>query len=431
MKNICVLGLGYIGLPTSVMLALNGYKIIGVDTNENIINSLKNREALILEPYLATILNELIAKELIILKSTPTECDAFIVCVPTPLQSNKTCDLSCVLSAVSSIIPKIKKGNIIIIESTIPPTTTKNIIKPLLEKTGLVVGKDIYLAFCPERVLPGNVMREIANNDRIIGGITPECAYRALQIYTSFVKGEIILTDTDTAEMTKLIENVYRDVNIALSNELTKICNKLGINVLHSIELANKHPRVNLLNPGPGVGGHCIPIDPYFIIEKAPELSNIISRARETNLSMPNFIILKINEILKDIPKPKIAVWGIAYKGDTDDIRQSPALEIIEGLRELGCIIEIYDPVVKNKSIETSTMEESIRDADMILILADHKDFKSLDYVKIAKQMKIPLIFDTKNIIDTKYYDSEAIVIVNYGNMFKLNYLKLSEALLN
>lgn len=421
MKNICVLGLGYIGLPTSVMLAQKGYKIIGIDTNENVINSIKNGEALILEPYLATILNELIAKESIILKSTPTECDAFIVCVPTPLQSNKTCDLSCVLSAVDSITPKIKKGDIIIIESTIPPTTTKNIIKPLLEKTGLIVGKDIYLAFCPERVLPGNIMREIANNSRIIGGITNECAYRALQIYSSFVKGEIILTDTDTAEMTKLIENVYRDVNIALSNELTKICNKLGINVLHAIELANKHPRVNLLNPGPGVGGHCIPIDPYFIIEKAPELSAIISIARETNLSMPHFIVLKINEILKDILKPKIAVWGIAYKGNTDDIRQSPALEIIERLRELDYNIKIYDPVVKNKSIETSTMEESIRGADMILILADHKEFKSLDYVKIAKQMKKPLIFDTKNIIDTKYYDSEAIVIINYGNMFKLN----------
>lgn len=357
MKNICVLGLGYIGLPTSVMLAQKGYKIIGIDTNENVINSIKNGEALILEPYLATILNELIAKESIILKSTPTECDAFIVCVPTPLQSNKTCDLSCVLSAVDSIIPKIKKGDIIIIESTIPPTTTKNIIKPLLEKTGLIVGKDIYLAFCPERVLPGNIMREIENNSRIIGGITNECAYRALQIYSSFVKGEIILTDTDTAEMTKLIENVYRDVNIALSNELTKICNKLGINVLHAIELANKHPRVNLLNPGPGVGGHCIPIDPYFIIEKAPELSAIISIARETNLSMPHFIVLKINEILKDILKPKIAVWGIAYKGNTDDIRQSPALEIIERLRELDYNIKIYDPVVKNKSIETSTME--------------------------------------------------------------------------
>lgn len=421
MKNICVLGLGYIGLPTSVMLAQNGYKIIGIDTNENVINSIKNGEALILEPYLATILNELIAKESIILKSTPAECDAFIVCVPTPLQSNKTCDLSCVLSAVDSIIPKIKKGNIIIIESTIPPTATKNIIKPLLEKTGLIVGKDIYLAFCPERVLPGNIMREIANNNRIIGGITPECAYRALQIYSSFVKGEIILTDTDTAEMTKLIENVYRDVNIALSNELTKICNKLEINVLLAIELANKHPRVNLLNPGPGVGGHCIPIDPYFIIEKAPELSSIISKARETNLTMPNFIILKINEILRDIPNSKIAVWGIAYKGDTDDVRQSPALEIIERLREFGYNIEIYDPVVKNKSVETSTMEESIRDADMILILADHKEFKSLDYIKIAKQMRMPLIFDTKNIIDINSYNNDDIIIINYGNMFKFN----------
>ncbi|WP_352420556.1 nucleotide sugar dehydrogenase [Proteiniborus sp.] len=421
MKKICVLGLGYIGLPTSVMLALNGYKVIGVDINEDILDSIKKGKLNIKEPYLADMLSELISTKSLILKNSPVECNGFIICVPTPMQNDNTCDLSYVLSAINSITPYIKKGNIIIIESTMPPTTTRKVIKPLIEKNGLTVGKDVYLAFCPERVLPGNIINEIIHNNRIIGGITPRCEKKALQIYSSFVKGEIVTTDTDTAEMTKLVENVYRDVNIALANELAKICNKLGIDVLQVIKFANNHPRVYLHNPGPGVGGHCIPIDPYFLIEKSPELANIISMAREINLSMPNFIVSKVNALLKNIHNPKIAVWGISYKGNTDDIRESPALKIIELLNKKGYNISIFEPLAKGKSMQTCTIEESILEADLILILADHQEFKDIAYDKIAKQMKTPIIFDTKNIIDKNIYDRETMLIINFGNMYKFN----------
>lgn len=421
MNKICVVGLGYIGLPTSAILALSGYQVIGVDVNEKVVETINKGKIHINEPKLYDIVENMVAKKRLVAKKKPEKADAFIISVPTPLDKNRNCDLSSVKTAIKSIIPYIEKENVIIIESTIPPCTVENIIKPIIEKAGFNVGKDIYLAYCPERVLPGKIMDELVNNNRIVGGCTSICAKKAAEIYKPFIKGEILITDARTAEMTKLIENTFRDVNIALVNELVKICNKLQINVLEVIKLANKHPRVNLHLPGPGVGGHCLAVDPYFIIQKAPELAKIISLAREINSSMPYFIVSQVKQLTKNINTPKIAVFGIAYKGNIDDIRESPALEIIKLLKNEGFTVTTYDPYVKTDIITISTIDQSIKNADMILILADHNEFKNINYVKLAKQMRTPIIFDTKNVIKRINNNFKKIKIINLGNLFRID----------
>lgn len=420
MKKICVIGLGYIGLPTSAILALNGYQVIGIDINKEIVETVNKGKIHIKEPKLCNIVSDMVAKKRLVAKTKPEKADIFIISVPTPINKNKCCDLSFVITAIKSIIQYIEKENIIIIESTIPPHTIEDIIKPIIEKAGFNVGKDIYLAYCPERVLPGRIIDELVNNNRIIGGCTSICAKKAAEIYKSFIKGEILITDAKTAEMTKLIENTFRDVNIALVNELVKICNKLRINVFEVIKLANKHPRVNLHLPGPGVGGHCLAVDPYFIIQKTPYLARIISLAREINSNMPYYIVTQVKQLTKDINKPKIAVFGIAYKGNVDDIRESPALKIIELLKNEGFIVTIYDPYVKTDIIATSTINQSIENADMILLLADHNKFKNINYVKLAKKMRTPIIFDTKNIIKKIDSNFKKIKIINLGNLFTI-----------
>ena len=349
--KICIVGQGYIGLPTAALFAKKGCEVLGVDVNEKIVEKLNQGIAHIEEPGISDAIKNAVEEGHYRASLKPEEADTFIITVPTPyVKEDLSCDLSYVISACTSILPVLKKGNVVIIESTIAPMSTDEIIKPIFEKEGFVIGEDLFLAHCPERVLPGQIMNELVNNNRIVGGITEECSRKAADVYRTFVKGEIIETEAKTAELSKCMENTFRDVNIALANELAKIGAEIGVNALDVIEMANKHPRVNIHSPGPGVGGHCLAIDPYFIYAKAPETAKIIKLARDTNNSMPGFVIENTGKILSNLDKEaeKISVLGVAYKGNTDDARESPAFEIINGLKAAGYEIAIHDPHFDN-----------------------------------------------------------------------------------
>jgi len=420
MSKMCVVGLGYIGLPTASLLAFYGHQVTGVDNDIRILQKLGQGIIHIEEPDLNTIFQQVVREGRLVCKAEPEPADAFFIAVPTPCKSDKSCDLTYVLQAVNSVIPYLKAGNVVILESTVPPGTCREVIQPLLQAAGYTVGRDLYLAHCPERVLPGHIIEELVGNNRVIGGCTPACTRMAAAIYRGFVRGEILLTDSQTAEMTKLVENSYRDLNIALANELVLLGNRLGINALEVIELANKHPRVNILNPGPGVGGHCLAVDPYFLIEKAPELASLISSARKTNSGMPQYIFSLVQQLVQAIGFPKIAVLGLSYKGNVSDLRESPALEIVRLLRKAGYSLSIFDPLVNSPEVEDD-LERAVKGADMILILTDHDKFKALDYNELARSMRNPIVFDTRNILRTGGYCGSGVKIINLGNVY--NYL--------
>lgn len=411
--KVCIIGQGYIGLPTAALFSRNHCEVVGVDISEEMIENLNRGIIHIEEPGIADIIKKAVDKKLYKASLTPEKADAFIITVPTPyITENYSCDLSYVINACESILPYLEKGNTVIVESTIAPMSTDETIKPIFENVGFEIGRDMYLAHCPERVLPGKIIEELIHNDRIIGGVTPECAIKASEVYGQFVEGDLMLTEAKTAELSKCMENTFRDVNIALANELAKICAEIGVNALDVIEMANKHPRVNLHSPGPGVGGHCLAIDPYFIYAKAPETAKIIKLARDTNNSMPEFVCKNVEKIIEN---GKIAVLGVSYKGNTGDDRESPAYEIIAKLSK-NYEIAIHDPHIENPNFVS--LEEAVENADLVLVLCDHNEFKNMDYELIKKSMKNPVIFDTKNIIREVPQD---IKLFNYGNLYELN----------
>jgi len=375
-KKVVVIGTGYVGLPLAIMLAKADYEVVGVDIDKNIVKAINDGELHIKEEQLDKILKEPEVKKNLIAQHEPCEGDIFVIAVPTPLhRRKKNADLTCVEAALLSILPFLKKGNLIIIESTIPPLTCKELVGPLIENdTKLKVGEDIFLAHCPERILPGDIFQEIVNNDRIIGGVNKKSSDLAADMYASFVKGELYKTDDVTAETCKLMENTYRDVNIALANELSLVSDTLGIDVNEAIDLANKHPRVNMLHPGIGVGGHCIPIDPWFITEVDPSNTLLINSARRVNDNMPGLIARRIRVKLKDIKSPKIAVVGLAYKPNTHDMRESPAIEVVKILKEEGYDIEEYDPLVEGKGY--SSLVDVTKDKDCLIVLVEHDVIK-------------------------------------------------------
>lgn len=408
--KVCVIGQGYIGLPTAALFARNHCEVVGVDVNEKMIENLNNGIIHIEEPGISNIIKQALKNKVYKASLKPEKADAFIITVPTPyISENYSCDLSYVISACESIIPYLEKGNTVIVESTIAPMSTDNIVKPIFENEGFTIGKDLYLAHCPERVLPGRIIEELIHNDRIIGGVTSKCSKKASEVYGQFVEGELMLTEAKTAELSKCMENTFRDVNIALANELAKICTEIGVNALDVIKMANKHPRVNLHSPGPGVGGHCLAIDPYFIYAQAPETAKIIKLARDTNNSMPEFVCDNVRKI---IDNGKIAVLGVSYKGNTGDDRESPAYEIIANL-EKDYEISIHDPHIENQNFVG--FKDAVDNANLILILCDHNEFKNLDYTLISEDT---IIFDTKNII---YKVPDGIKLYNYGNLYELN----------
>jgi len=423
--KICVLGLGYIGLPTAAMLATHGFTVIGVDVNQDVVGVINNGDIHIEEPGLRTLVQAAVKSGNLKAMAKPSEADAFIIAVPTPLRAgraeesrntsadsseprhhsasaplHKRADLTAVESAAESIVPVLKKENLVILESTVPPRTIEELVAPILEHSGLKAGKDFYLAHCPERVLPGNILREIIENDRIIGGMTPESAQKAKELYSSFVSGRIFLTDATTAELIKVMENTYRDVNIALANELANVCEELKVDVWEVIELANKHPRVNLLRPGPGVGGHCLSVDPWFVVQKVPQIANLIRLSREINDSQPRFVVSIIEEMIKGILNPKVTVLGVAYKANVDDTRESPAIAIIRSLKAKGCQVGIVDPHVKNFGYELSGLEEAFKDSDCAVLVTDHDEFKTLSPEEVGPLTRTKQILDTRHCLN-------------------------------
>lgn len=375
MSKVSVIGLGVVGLPAALLFARAGHKVLGVDTDENLVDLL-NKGLLpsrVQEQELQQLLKNSRVKQNLRVQLTAEEADVFLIAVPTPLdQSKNKADLSSVKKASELIVPYLKKGDLVIVESTIPPLTCRNFVTPILEKSNLKVGEDIFLAHCPERILPGDIYKEIINNDRIVGGVNRKSSEKAEKLYLSFSKGNIYKTDDVTAELCKLMENAYRDINIAIANEFASVADNLGVDSKEAISLANKHPRVNILNPSIGVGGHCIPIDPWFIHQVDPKNSKLISISRKINDKVPYKIARKIKEDLKGIRKPKIVAIGASYKPNTADIRESPALEVVKILKKMGIGVFHFDPLVEGLKYPKSLLDECLG-KDLLVILVPHK----------------------------------------------------------
>ena len=398
-KTICVLGLGYIGLPTASTFATSGLNVIGVDVNPDIIKKLQNGQIHIHEPGLRTLVQAALRSHNLKISPEATEADAFIIAVPTPFYGDKKADLSYVIAAAEAIVPHLRKGNLVVLESTSPPRTTNDILVPILEKSGLKAGSDFFVAYSPERVLPGQILRELIENARVIGGIDEISAEAGKDLYAIFVKGEIITTTATTAEMVKLMENTYRDINIAVANEFSRLADRFGVDVWEAIKIANLHPRVNILNPGPGVGGHCISVDPWFFVEAAPDITPLIHTARLVNDSQPDFVIHLLGQIIGDLKNKKIAALGLAYKPDVDDLRESPAVEVVKKLAASGAFISAYEPFKTSFQLDNirmvTNLEDAIRDSDLILLLVAHTQFKELDPVLIASKTEAQILLDT------------------------------------
>lgn len=407
-KTVCVVGLGYIGLTSAVMFSNYGMKVHGVDINPSVVRNINEKKLHIEEQGLQELLDRALEEGTFTASTTPQEADAFIISVPTPINPNKTANLDYVKEATKSIVPYVKKGNLVILESTVPPKTVENIMIPELMKTGLEIGTDIYVAHSPERVIPGKIFEELVKNDRIVGGINEKSAELTKELYESFVQGEIHLTDATTAELVKVMENTYRDLNIAFANELSKIADNIGVNIWEAIQFANLHPRVNIHFPGPGVGGHCIAVDPWFLVEIGGDNAQLIHLSRHINDSMPAYTAQKTLSILKDnkIEGGKVAVLGLAFKGNVNDIRESPSIAVIDYLQQLGLEVVSFDPHIKENNHETQTqyLEEATRDADILLFLTDHHEFKTFDPLTITTNNKI--VFDTKNCLNRKVWQN-------------------------
>ncbi|KMT63309.1 nucleotide sugar dehydrogenase [Paenilisteria newyorkensis] len=413
--KITVVGLGYIGLPTAILFAKYGNKVTGVDLSPVMTDNLNAGRIHIEEPGLEADLQDALALNNFHASTTPVSADAYIIAVPTPNKNDeyKSCDTAYVESALGSIAPLLKENDTIIVESTIAPRTMADVVQPLIEKQGFTVGQDIFLAHCPERVLPGNIMHELIHNPRIIGGITEQCTEKAAAVYGEFVEGEIIKAQAGEAELSKLMENTYRDLNIALANELAKISNYLEIDALRVIEMANKHPRVNLHQPGPGVGGHCLAVDPYFVIAASPEQSPLMQTARKVNNSMPEYVVENVKQIMEQRDGNTVTLFGLTYKGNIDDIRESPAMEIKEMLTKEGFDVKSFDPHVVSAPL---TGEEACEDSSLIVVLSDHDEFRTIPTTYTDK-MRSAIVFDTKNMVQNV---GEQVVYANYGNLHEI-----------
>ena len=406
-KKVSIVGLGYIGLPTAAIMASRGLQVIGVDVNRKAIDTINRGAVHIVEPDLDIVVRSTVTTGNLRATTQPEPADAFMIAVPTPFKEDHQPDLSYIHEAAKTIAPVLEPGNLVVLESTSPVGATEKLSEWLArERDDLRFPhqngeqSDIRVAHCPERVLPGLILQELVNNDRIIGGITPKCAKAALDLYRVFVKGECLLTNARTAELCKLTENAYRDVNIAFANELSLICDQLDINVWDVIDFSNRHPRVNILQPGPGVGGHCIAVDPWFIISSVPEQARLIRIAREVNEGKPYFVLDKVRQHAAKFKTPVIACFGLSFKPDIDDLRESPALKIAlhlaeENLGELLLVepnIEQLPPVFdKFTNVNKTNIEAALKNADIIIGLVDHSEFAKMDKDKLQEKIVIDM----------------------------------------
>ena len=418
-KHICIIGLGYIGLPTASTFATHGLRVTGVDNNAAVIDALEHGKVHIYEPGLGEMVKAAITSGNLNVSAKPVEADAFIIAVPTPFYGDKKADLSFVRSAAESIVPVLRQGNLVVLESTSPPLTTEAVVRPILESSGLKAGSDFLLAYSPERVLPGQILKELIENARVIGGVDSASAEAGRDLYGTFVKGDILLTDATTSEMVKLMENTYRDVNIAIANEFSRLADRFGVDVWEAIQIANRHPRVKILNPGPGVGGHCISVDPWFFVEAAPDLTPLIHTARNVNDSQPEFVIKIVERTLGDLKNKHVAVLGLAYKPDVDDLRESPAIEAAHLLVKAGAVVSAYEPFKSDFPVAgvkmTHSFEEAVKDADLILLLVGHSQFKSLDPQVVARSTSARVVVDTVNGWNTQAWQAAGFKMVKLG----------------
>jgi UDP-N-acetyl-D-mannosaminuronic acid dehydrogenase len=407
--TVAVVGLGYIGLPTAVMLASHGAQVVGIDVNPRTVEAVQRGELPFAENDLETSLSGVVARGRLTATLEMPETDAYIIAVPTPITAGHTADLSYVESAARAIAPRLKPGAIVVVESTSPPGTTHQVSEWLAELRSDLkfphqgdAHPDIHIAHCPERVLPGSIMVEMVLNDRLVGGITKQCAEKAAEIYRVFSQGAIQLCDAKSAEMAKLVENAYRDVNIAFANELSMVCDSVGLDPWEVIELANHHPRVNILKPGPGVGGHCIAVDPWFIVGAAPEMARLVRTAREVNDEKPHYIVEHVARTIRRFREPQVACLGLTFKANVDDLRESPAVEIMQLLaKELSDVtFNVADPMVTGLPAELDDLSNirfmkslpAVADADVVVLLVDHDAFRSIT----RPMLEGKVIFDTR-----------------------------------
>lgn len=409
-KDVCVVGLGYIGLPTAAFIASKGIKVTGVDVNAAYVDSINRGEVPFVEPGFDELLRDVVEKGFLTARFEQIEADAYIVCVPTPFKGeNHEVDTKFINSAVDTMAEHLRPGALVVLESTSPPGTTRTMAEYIIEKRpdlSLDEGDEnaIFVAHCPERVLPGQIMEEMENNDRVIGGLTPKGTELARDLYSTFCTAELLLTDATTAEMAKLTENSFRDVNIAFANELSLIADRLGIDVWELIDLANHHPRVDILQPGPGVGGHCIAVDPWFIVSAVPEEARIIRTAREINDGKPDWVLKQVEKAFGDKSHGVVAALGIAFKRDIDDLRESPSLDIVKqlGSRNSNLEIRVVEPNVAElpaslkelDNVKKESLVEAVSAADIVLLLVDHTDFVSID----RKLLEGKTVIDTRGL---------------------------------
>ena len=428
-RKICVLGLGYIGLPTAATFAAHGLEVVGVDINPRVVETLRSGQIHIHESGLQAVVESAIRSGNLSVSLQAEQADAFLIAVPTPFLVNqlgeyqgrkyRLADMRAVVSAAEAIVPHLQRGNLVVIESTSPPRTTVDLVRPILEKSGLIAGVDFYLVYSPERVLPGQIMRELVENARVVGGVTPESARAGRDLYATFVKGDIVETDATTAEMVKLMENTTRDVNIAIANEFARLAERFGVDIWEAIRLANLHPRINILSPGPGVGGHCISVDPWFFVETAPELATLIYQARQVNDEQPLFVVEKVGQIMGSLHGKKLALFGAAYKPNVDDLRESPALEVAHLLQKHGARVKVWEPFKPDTEIQdlkmTNSLEAAIEDADALLLLVRHTEFTKLDPAEIAAKTPARIVLDCVNGWDAKRWETAGFRVYRLG----------------
>ncbi|MBN2115841.1 MAG: nucleotide sugar dehydrogenase [Anaerolineales bacterium] len=428
-RKICILGLGYIGLPTAATFATHGWNVVGVDINPHVIETLRAGNIHIHEPGLRNVVQAALTSGKLTVSPRPEKADAFLIAVPTPFYEDKygeydgrkykLADMRAVISAVEAILPHLRKGNLVILESTSPPRTTIDLVQPILERSGLKAGVDFYLCYSPERVLPGQILRELIENARVVGGVTPESAKAGHALYAIFVKGQIIETDATTAEMVKLMENTTRDVNIAIANEFARLAEKLGVDVWEAIRLANLHPRIDILSPGPGVGGHCISVDPWFFVETAPELTPLIYQARRVNDEQPHFVVKKVEQALGPLQGKKIAALGLAYKPDVDDLRESPAAEVVHLLQKEGARVKVWEPFkpdARMQGIDTAAnLEDALKEAEAILLLVRHTDFVNHRPDELASKTAARIVVDCVNAWDADLWKEAGFTVHRLG----------------
>lgn len=398
---INIIGLGYIGLPTALMFAKSGVKVVGTDKNIKLVESLNQGKLNFEEKGLEELFQEALSNG-IEFTTEYQKTHTYIIAVPTPyIKESKKLDSKYVVSAVNSVLDVCENGAILIIESTIAPGTIDKYIRPEIEKRGFIIGEDIHLVHAPERIIPGNMIYELEHNSRTIGADNQEIGGKVNRLYSNFCKSEIVVTDIRSAEMSKVVENTYRDINIAFSNELAKICNKDNMDVYEIIRIANKHPRVNILQPGPGVGGHCIPVDPWFLVGDYPDLTDLILTARKINDSMPNHVLGRIRDIMleheiQDLSK--IGLYGLSYKENVDDIRESPTLQLLEQMNNhLAFGVKVFDPFVKTKIVDGQVLDFKgfLNGIEILVIMVGHNHIK--DNINLIKNK---YILDTKNVCE-------------------------------